>query len=95
MCKVNTRVVQVKEHVEEVMSIVELDKIRGALVGIPGATGLSVEQRKRLSIAVEMVANPSVIFMDEPTSGHRFPPRTYSCTHTSNNIHANESRNRI
>ena len=26
-------------------------------------------QRKRLSIAVELVANPSVIFMDEPTSG--------------------------
>ena len=49
--------------------IVELDKIRGSLVGIPGASGLSVEARKRLSIGVEMVANPSVIFMDEPTSG--------------------------
>ena len=60
---------QVKEHVEEVMAIVELDKIRGALVGIPGSSGLSVEARKRLSIGVEMVANPSVIFMDEPTSG--------------------------
>ena len=32
-------------------------------------TGLSVEQRKRLTIAVELVANPAVIFMDEPTSG--------------------------
>ena len=31
--------------------------------------GLSVEQRKRLTIAVELVANPSIIFMDEPTSG--------------------------
>ena len=38
-------------------------------VGIPGATGLSVEQRKRLTIAVELVANPSIVFMDEPTSG--------------------------
>ena len=47
----------------------ELDSIRGALVGIPGRTGLSVEQRKRLTIGVELVANPSVIFMDEPTSG--------------------------
>lgn len=28
-----------------------------------------MEQRKRLSIAVELVANPSVVFMDEPTSG--------------------------
>lgn len=33
--------------------------------------GLSVEQRKRLTIAVELVANPSIVFMDEPTSGRR------------------------
>jgi ABC-type multidrug transport system permease subunit len=38
-------------------------------VGLPGVTGLSTEQRKRLTIAVELVANPSIIFMDEPTSG--------------------------
>ena len=38
-------------------------------VGLPGISGLSVEQRKRLTIAVELVANPSIIFMDEPTSG--------------------------
>ncbi len=36
---------------------------------MPGESGLSTEQRKRLTIAVEMVANPAVIFMDEPTSG--------------------------
>ena len=35
----------------------------------PGIEGLSVEQRKRLTIAVELVANPSIVFMDEPTSG--------------------------
>ena len=28
-----------------------------------------MEQRKRLTIAVELVANPSIVFMDEPTSG--------------------------
>ena len=38
-------------------------------VGVPGHSGLSVEQRKRLTIAVELVANPSIVFMDEPTSG--------------------------
>ncbi|PHT66445.1 hypothetical protein T459_30870 [Capsicum annuum] len=31
--------------------------------------GLSTEQQKRLNIAVELVANPSIIFVDEPTSG--------------------------
>ena len=39
------------------------------MVGIPGINGLSTEQRKRLTIAVELVSNPSIIFMDEPTSG--------------------------
>lgn len=57
------------EFVEEVMRLVELDTLRYALVGLPGSSGLSTEQRKRLTIAVELVANPSIIFMDEPTSG--------------------------
>ncbi|KAK9946087.1 hypothetical protein M0R45_011566 [Rubus argutus] len=58
-----------KMFIEEVMELVELTSLRGALVGLPGVTGLSTEQRKRLTIAVELVANPSIIFMDEPTSG--------------------------
>ena len=55
--------------VDEVMELVELTSLRQALVGLPGVSGLSTEQRKRLTIAVELVANPSIIFMDEPTSG--------------------------
>nr|GMD44317.1 pleiotropic drug resistance protein 1-like [Ipomoea batatas] len=58
-----------KMFVEEVMELVELTPLRGALVGLPGVNGLSTEQRKRLTVAVELVANPSIIFMDEPTSG--------------------------
>lgn len=54
--------------IEEVMELVELQPIRNFLVGLPGRDGLSTEQRKRLTIAVELVANPSIIFMDEPTS---------------------------
>ncbi|CAL9078900.1 unnamed protein product [Musa textilis] len=55
--------------VEEIMELVELEILKNALVGLPGVDGLSTEQRKRLTIAVELVANPSIIFMDEPTSG--------------------------
>nr|KJB07167.1 hypothetical protein B456_001G003100 [Gossypium raimondii] len=55
--------------VEEVMELIELKPLRDALVGFPNVNGLSIEQRKRLTIAVELVANPSIIFMDEPTSG--------------------------
>uniref|UniRef100_A0A9I9EEV0 AAA+ ATPase domain-containing protein n=1 Tax=Cucumis melo TaxID=3656 RepID=A0A9I9EEV0_CUCME len=45
-----------QEFVEEVMSLVELDTLKHALVGVPGSR-------------VELVENPSIIFMDEPTSG--------------------------
>ncbi|KOM30182.1 hypothetical protein LR48_Vigan967s005400 [Vigna angularis] len=58
-----------KMFIEEVMELVELKQLRHAIVGLPGVNGLSIEQRKRLTIAVELVANPSIIFMDEPTSG--------------------------
>ncbi|PPD88650.1 hypothetical protein GOBAR_DD14392 [Gossypium barbadense] len=57
------------EFVAEVLQMIELDEIKDALVGIPHASGISPEQRKRLTIAVELVSNPSIIFMDEPTSG--------------------------
>ncbi|DBA99141.1 TPA: hypothetical protein ACH3X3_011764 [Trebouxia sp. C0006] len=58
-----------KAFVDQVLGLVELQTMRGAVVGRPGQSGLSVEQRKRLTIAVELVANPSIVFMDEPTSG--------------------------
>ena len=58
-----------QEFVDEVLKIVELDDIKDALVGRPGINGLSLEQRKRLTVAVELVSNPSVILMDEPTTG--------------------------
>ena len=51
------------------MDLVELTSIRESIVGLPNVNGLSTEQRKRLTIATELVANPSIIFMDEPTSG--------------------------
>ena len=46
------------------MGLMELTALRNAHVGSPGISGLSVEQRKRLTIGVELVANPSIIFMD-------------------------------
>ncbi|KAL9247865.1 hypothetical protein vseg_021248 [Gypsophila vaccaria] len=58
-----------RSFVDEVMELVELTPLSGGLVGMPGIDGLSTEQRKRLTIAVELVANPSIVFMDEPTSG--------------------------
>ena len=47
----------------QVMELMELTSLKRSLVGSPGQTGLSVEQRKRLTIGVELVANPSIVFM--------------------------------
>lgn len=61
---------QVKCYVDEVMDMVGLMDQAFALVGSPGGgAGLNMNGRKRLTIAVELVANPAVVFMDEPTSG--------------------------
>ena len=59
---------QVHEIVQATLQTIELTNLKGVIVGELGS-GLSTEQRKRLSIAVEMAANPSIVFMDEPTSG--------------------------
>lgn len=60
---------QVRERLDEVLAQVDLTERFNELVGVPGVSGLPTEARKRLTIAVELMANPPVIFMDEPTSG--------------------------
>lgn len=61
--------VQVRQRVDEVLAQVDMTERFGDLVGTPGISGLSTEARKRLMIAVELMANAPVLFMDEPTSG--------------------------
>ena len=57
------------EYVEEVIQMLGMEDFAEAVVGNLGE-GLNVEQRKLLSIGVELAAKPSLlIFLDEPTSG--------------------------
>ncbi|KAI4709714.1 hypothetical protein J4E89_005730 [Alternaria sp. Ai002NY15] len=56
-------------YVDTIIDLLELHDLEHTLIGRVGA-GLSVEQRKRVTIGVELVSKPSIlIFLDEPTSG--------------------------
>ncbi|KAL2824025.1 ABC-2 type transporter-domain-containing protein [Aspergillus cavernicola] len=56
-------------YVEEIISLLELENLADAIIGTP-ETGLSVEERKRVTIGVELAAKPEMLlFLDEPTSG--------------------------
>ncbi|KAJ5885523.1 hypothetical protein N7495_010033 [Penicillium taxi] len=55
-------------YVDTVLQMLDMESYAQAIVGVPGK-GLNIEQRKRLTIAVEMVARPQLLFLDEPTSG--------------------------
>lgn len=47
-------------HVENVIQMLEMEPYADAIIGVPGE-GLNVEQRRRLSIAVEMAAKPELL----------------------------------
>jgi ABC-type multidrug transport system ATPase subunit/ABC-type multidrug transport system permease subunit len=55
--------------VADLMEQLNLSKSASTIVGNDKVRGLSGGERKRLSIACEMISSPSIIFLDEPTSG--------------------------
>ena len=55
--------------VNEMISILHLEKCKDTIVGDSTLKGISGGERKRLSVGMEMIMNPSIIFLDEPTSG--------------------------
>lgn len=57
------------EYCERIIDLLEMRNIAGATIGQIG-DGLNQEQRKRLTIGVELASKPELLlFLDEPTSG--------------------------
>ncbi|KAJ2807831.1 ATP-binding cassette transporter snq2 [Coemansia helicoidea] len=57
-------------YVERVIFLLGMTNIADCLVGDPeSGSGISLEERKRLTIGVELVSRPKILFLDEPTSG--------------------------
>ncbi|MFO7616873.1 MAG: ATP-binding cassette domain-containing protein [Bacteroidales bacterium] len=60
---------QIDQAVERVLLELELHEARNLLVGSPLKKFISGGQRKRLNIALELIREPAILFVDEPTSG--------------------------
>ncbi len=69
LCFKNLKGEEIKNLVEKVLKNFGLYEIRNIKVGNPLNKKISGGQRKRLNISLELIREPSVLFVDEPTSG--------------------------
>ena len=60
---------QIREKIEQTLHDFDLNEARDLVVGSPLKKILSGGQRKRLNIALELMREPPILFVDEPTSG--------------------------
>ena len=61
--------VNIQERVKMIMESLKLEKAANTKIGGPLVKGVSGGERKRWSIGVELITDPNMIFLDEPTTG--------------------------
>ena len=69
LCLSNLSETELMRRVNQVLSDLDLEDIKHLKVGNPLKKFISGGQRKRLNIALELIREPAVLFVDEPTSG--------------------------
>ena len=69
LCLSNLSDEKLLEVVDTILSDFELNEIRELKVGNPLKKIISGGQRKRVNIALELLRQPTILFVDEPTSG--------------------------
>lgn len=69
LCLGNLSNSELVAHVEKLLTDLDLYEIRDLTVGNALNNVISGGQRKRLNIALELVREPYILFVDEPTSG--------------------------
>uniref|UniRef100_A0A7S3NLB8 ABC transporter domain-containing protein n=1 Tax=Euplotes crassus TaxID=5936 RepID=A0A7S3NLB8_EUPCR len=58
-----------EERVQTLLESLKLEKAADTKIGGPLVKGVSGGERKRTSIGVELITDPNLIFLDEPTTG--------------------------
>lgn len=58
-----------EQRVQELLSMLGLSHVQNSRVGTESERGISGGQKKRVSIGVEIIHFPGIIFLDEPTTG--------------------------
>ena len=69
MCLNNLGRERICEEVNRILADMDLYSVRDLKVGSPVNKVISGGQRKRLNIALELIREPTILFVDEPTSG--------------------------
>lgn len=72
-CRLDIHQTERAEIVEAILNELGLASAAATPVGTLFIKGISGGQKRRLSIACEVLVSPSILFLDEPTSGASSP----------------------